>query len=82
MTRWFQRTHLPEQELQETWVQSQSWEDPLEEEMATLSSILAGVIPRTEEPGRLKSMGSQRVRYDCMTEYEEEATERRGKREA
>ena len=64
MTRWFQRTRLPEQELQETWVQSLSWEDPLEEEMATLSSILAGIIPHTEEPGRLQSMGSQRVRHD------------------
>ena len=64
MTQWFQRTRLPEQELQEAWVQSLSWEDPLEEEMAALSSILAGIIPRTEEPGRLQSMGSQRVRHD------------------
>ena len=37
------------------------WEDPLEEEMATLSSILAWKIPWTEEPGGLKSMGSHRV---------------------
>ena len=41
------------QEPQETWVQSLSWEDPLEEEMTTHSSILASIIPRTEEPGRL-----------------------------
>ena len=38
------------------------WEDPLEEEMATHSSILAWRIPRTEEPGGLQSMGSQKVR--------------------
>ena len=40
------------------------WEDPLEEEMATYSSILAWRIPWREEPGRLQSMGSQRVRHD------------------
>ena len=40
------------------------WEDPLEEGMATHSSILAQEIPWTEEAGRLYSMGSQRVRYD------------------
>ena len=39
-------------------------EDPLEEGMATHSSVLAWRIPWTEEPGRLRSMGSQRVRYD------------------
>ena len=43
----------------ETWVQSLGWEDPLEEEMATHSSILAWKIPWTEEPGRLQSMGLQ-----------------------
>ena len=47
-----------------TWVQSLSQEDPLEEGMATHSSILAWRIPWTEEPGRLKSMGSQRDRHD------------------
>ena len=41
------------QETQETWVLSLGWEDPLEEEMATHSSILAWKIPRTEEPGGL-----------------------------
>ena len=51
----------------ETWVRSLGWEDLLEEEMATLSSILAWRIPWTEEPGRLQSMGSQRVRHDRMT---------------
>ena len=43
----------------ETWVRSLGWEDPLEEEMATHSSILAWRIPWIEEPGRLQSMGSQ-----------------------
>ena len=45
----------------ETQVQSLGWEDPLEKEMATHSSILAWRIPLTEEPGRLQSTGSQRV---------------------
>ena len=48
----------------ETWIQSLGWEDPLEEGMATHSSILAWRIPRTEEPGRLQSMGWQRVGHD------------------
>ena len=43
----------------ETWVQSLGWEDLLEKEMATHTSILAWKIPRMEEPGRLQSMGSQ-----------------------
>ena len=47
--------------MQETSVQSLSWEDPLEKGMATHSSILAWRIPWTEEPGGLQSMGSQRV---------------------
>ena len=46
-------SHIPVQETQETWVQSPGWEDPLEKEMATHSSILAWRMPRTEEPGRL-----------------------------
>ena len=50
--------------MQETWVQSLSWEDPLEKEMATHSIILAWKIPWMEEPGRLQSMGSQRVGHD------------------
>ena len=48
--------------MQETWVHSLDQEDPLEKGMATHSSILAWRIPRTEEPDRLQSMGSQRVR--------------------
>ena len=57
------------QETQETWIQSLSWEDPLEEEMATHSSILTWRIPWTEEPGGLKSMGWQRVRQDRACTY-------------
>ena len=49
------------------WVRSQGWEDPLEEEMATHSSILAWKIPWTEEPCGLQSMGSQRAGHDCAT---------------
>ena len=52
--------------MQETQVQSLGWEDPLEKEMATHSSILAWRIPWIEEPGRLLSMGSQRVRHNCV----------------
>ena len=47
--------------MQETQVRSLGWEDPLEKGMATHSSILAWEIPWTEEPGRLQSMGLQRV---------------------
>ena len=50
--------------MQETWVQSLGWEDPLEKEMATHSSMLAWKIPWTEEPGRLQSMGLQRVGHN------------------
>ena len=49
---------------QEMWVRSLGWEDPLEKDMATHSSILAWGIPWTEEPGGLESMGLQRVRHD------------------
>ena len=52
------------QETQEMWVRSLGWEDPLEEEMATHSSILAWRILWTEEPDRLQSMESQRVRHE------------------
>ena len=51
----------------ETWVGSLSREDPLEKEMATPSSILAGKMPRTEVPGGLQSMGSQRIGHDWAT---------------
>ena len=50
--------------MQETWVRSLGWEDPLEEGMAAHSSILAWRIPWTEVPGGLQSMGSQRVQHD------------------
>ena len=50
--------------MRETWVQSLGGEDPLEKEMATHSSILAWKIPRTEEPGRLQSVGSQRFGHE------------------
>ena len=66
--------------MQETWVQSLGWEDPLEKEMATHSSILAWKIPWMEEPGRPQSMRSQsqtrlsdfilyfcNIIYFCMT---------------
>ena len=46
-----------------TWVQSLGWEDPLEKEVATHSSVLAWRIPWMEEPGALRSMGSQRVKH-------------------
>ena len=51
----------------ETWVRSLGWEDPLEKEMATHSSIPAWTIPWTEEPGRLQSMESQRIGHDLVT---------------
>jgi len=50
--------------MQEAWVQSLDWEDPLEKGMATHSSILAWMIPWTEEPSRLQSIGSQRTGHD------------------
>ena len=50
--------------MRDTWVQSQGWEAPLEESMATHASILAQIIPWTEAPGGLQSMGSQRVGYN------------------
>ena len=50
--------------MQETWVRFQGWEDPLEKELATHSSILAWKISWTEEPGRLQPMGSRRVGQD------------------
>ena len=50
--------------MRETWVGSLGWEDPLEKEMATYSSVLALRIPWTEEPGGLQSTGSQRVGLD------------------
>ena len=50
--------------MQETRVQALGWEDPLEKEMAIHSRTIAWKIPGTEEPGRLQSLGSQRVGHD------------------
>ena len=52
------------QEMQEVWVRSLGWKDPLEEGMAAHSSILAWRIPQTEEPGGLQPVGSHRVGRD------------------
>ena len=57
--------HLPA--MGETWVPSLGWEDPLEKEMATHSSILAWRIPWTEEPGGLQSMESKKVEHYLAT---------------
>ena len=54
--------NLPE--MQETWIRSLGWEDPLEEEMGAHSRILAWETAWTEEPGRLQSLGSQRAGSD------------------
>ena len=53
--------------VQETWVQSLGWEDLLEKEMKTHSSMLAWIIPGTEEPGKFQSIGSQRVGHNWAT---------------
>ena len=58
---------LPVHETGQTWVRSRGWEDPLEESMATHSSILAWRIPWTEEPGGLQSIESKRVGYNWAT---------------
>ena len=58
--------------MQDTWVRSVGWEDPLEEEMATHSSILARKIPLTEESGGLQSMESQRVGHDSATKQQQQ----------
>ena len=56
--------------MQETWVQFLGLEDPLEKEMAAHSSILAWDILRTEEPGGLQSVGSQRVGHSLATKQQ------------
>ena len=58
------RICLPMQERQKIWVLSLGQKDPLEEEMATHFSILAWKILWTEEPGRLQSMGLQRIKHN------------------
>ena len=65
--RWWQRTHVLVQEMQGTQVRSLGREDPLEEGMATLSSVLAWRIPWTEEPGGIQPMRSRRVRHDWVS---------------
>ena len=55
--------------MQETLVQSLGWEDPLEKEMATCSSIFAWEIPCMEEPRVLQSMGLKGVRHSFVTEH-------------
>ena len=64
------------QEPQETEFRSLGWEDPLEKEMATHSSILAREIPWTEEPGGLQYMGSQRVGHDLVTKQQQESLDK------
>ena len=60
---------FPGGSMQETRVRSLGWEDPLEKEMAIDSSTIAWKIPWTEEPGRLQSMGSQRVGHDWTISF-------------
>ena len=60
--------------MQETWVPSLGWEDPLEKEMATHSSILAWRIPWTEEPGRLQSMRWQRLIFHFSCRMDQRQT--------
>ena len=60
----------------DTRVRALRWEDPLEKEMATHSSILALEIPWTEEPGGLQSMGSQRVGHDLETTQQKQQTKK------
>jgi len=68
LSRWFSGkiSALP---MQETKIWSLGWEDPLEEEMTTHSSILGWKILWTEEHGRLQSMESQRIRHNWVTEH-------------
>ena len=59
------------QEVQETRVQSLAWEDLLEKEMATHFNVLAWKIPWTEEPGRVQSIGLQRVRHNLVPKQQQ-----------
>ena len=61
--------NLPEVQM---WVQSLGWEDPLEKEMATYSSLLAWKIPRIEEPGGLQSMGLQKIGHNSVTKQQQQ----------
>ena len=62
--------------MQEMQVQSPGWEDPLEKEAATHSSILDCEILWTEEPGRLQSMRSERVRHEWVTKQQKKLPQR------
>ena len=64
------------QETQEMLVRSLGWKDPLKEEMATHSSILAWKMPWTEKPGKLQSMGSQRAGHDLAHTHTHTKTNR------
>jgi len=70
LPRWLSVKNPPA--MQETQIQSLGWEDPLEKEVATCSSILAWKIPWTEEPGGLQSMASQRVGRDLVTKQQQQ----------
>ena len=59
------------QEVQETRVQSLAWEDLLEKEMATHFNVLAWKIPWTEEPGRVQSVGLQRLRHNLVPKQQQ-----------
>ena len=61
--------------MKETQVQSLGWEDPLEKEMATHSSILTWEIPWTEEPAGLPSMGLQRVGHNLVTKQQQQQSD-------
>ena len=63
--------------MQEVQVQSLGREDTLEKEMATYSNILTWELPRSEEPGRLQSMGSQRVGHNLATKQQKEGRDDR-----
>ena len=67
--------------MQQTWVQFLGGEDPLEKEMATLFSILAWEIPRTEEPGGLQSTGLQRFRHDLVTKQQQQQKQQQHRQE-
>ena len=69
MVQWVKK--LPA--MQETQVRPLGQEDPLQEEMATHSSILSGKIPGIEEPGGLQSIGSQRVKYYLVTKQKQQS---------
>ena len=59
--------------MQNTWVLSLGWDNPLEKGMTTQSSVLAWEVPRTEEPGALQSMGSHRVGHDLATTQQQQS---------